>query len=100
MQAEKDAKVILLAFDFVADVEKGGRLWRMAFKALDADEGKVSVFMNGERFADRAGLFEPRSGANRVVFAVESRSVAPFQQELSIKSVPDGIPAVFSSAVK
>ena len=100
MQAEKDAKVILLAFDFVADVEKGGRLWRMAFKALDADEGKVSVFMNGERFADRAGLFEPRSGANRVVFAVESRSVAPFQQELSIKSLPDGIPAVFSSAVK
>lgn len=98
MRAKKDAKVILLAFDFIADVEKGGRLWRMAFKALEAEEGKVSVFMNGKPFADKTGLFEPRPRANRVVFAVESRSLAPFQQELSIKSVPDGIPAVFSPA--
>ena len=101
MRAEKDANVLLLAFDFNADVEKGGRLWRMAFKALEAEEGKVAIFMNGKPFAaDAAGLFEPQPGANRVVFAIESRAVAPFQQELSIKSVPDGIPAVFSSAVK
>ncbi|MBR2839431.1 MAG: hypothetical protein IKE55_11640 [Kiritimatiellae bacterium] len=98
MRVEKDANVLLLAFDFNADVEKGGRLWRMAFKALEAEEGKVAIFMNGKPFAaDAAGLFEPQPGANRVVFVVESRTVAPFQQELSIKSVPDGIPATFSA---
>ena len=101
MRAEKGANVLLLAFDFNADVVKGGRLWRIAFKALEADEGKVAIFMNGKPFAtDAAGLFEPQSGANRVVFAVESRTAAPFLQELSIKSVPDGIPAIFFPVVK
>ena len=101
MRTEKDANVLLLAFDFNADVEKGGRLWRMAFKALEADERKVAIFLNGKPFAmGAAGLFEPQPGANRVVFAVENRSAAPFLQELSIKSVPDGIPATFFPAVR
>ena len=70
----------------------------MAFKALEADEGKVAIFMNGKPFAaDAVGLFEPQPGANRVLFVVENRSVAPFQQELSIRSVPDGTPATFSA---
>ena len=98
MQLKKDVRMMLLAFEFTADQADESSLWRIVFKAQNAVKGSTSLFLNGRRLDGEGVLFKPCPGINRLLVKTEGTDV-PFRYELSVKSVPDGSPAIFQPEI-